>query len=93
MPLGETEGLSRALHSPAARWAALARDTAKMLAPYQSATFKAIGVNVEMARRPVKDDEEPVRYPSVASIRRELALRGLPPLADIIDGETIDEED
>jgi hypothetical protein len=74
------------------RWAVHACDTAKSLAPYQSPQLKAVGINLEMARRrAMNDDDEPVRYPTVKEIRRELALRGLPPLQHIIEAE-IDED-
>jgi hypothetical protein len=71
------------------RWATLARDTARMLAPYQTPQLKTVGVNVDLVRAGHIDDDEPITYPTVAQIRRELALRGLPPFKDVIEAEII----
>jgi hypothetical protein len=70
------------------RWAMHACEVAKWLAPYQSPTFKAIGINAEMRRHANDDDEAPVCYRTVKEIRAELARRGLPPLQHIIEAET-----
>jgi hypothetical protein len=77
-------------------WGLAAVDVAKALAPYQSPTFKAIGIafqNLLVAEQGGSsgDPDEPVRYPTVHEIRSELARRGLPPLRHLIEGTIIDE--
>ena len=58
------------------KWATLARDTVKMLAPYQTPQLRSIGVNFELVKnRTGRDEDEPVRYPTRKEIRRELALK------------------
>lgn len=76
----------------------LTKECAIALAPFQSPTFKAVAVTPAMMTG--KDylnangdfaSKEPVRYPTVAEIKRELAARGLPPLRDLLDAEIIEE--
>jgi hypothetical protein len=73
------------------KYAALAVECARSLAPYQSPTFKAVEISTAQQMGQVIDNDEPVKYPTVAEIRAELAARGLPPLRDILAVES--EED
>jgi hypothetical protein len=72
-------------------WALAAVDVAKALAPYQSPTFKAIGIAFQDQVMVEQGIDEPVRYPTLAEVRNELARRGLPPLKHLIEGTVIDE--
>jgi hypothetical protein len=81
-------------HSDEARfnkYAAIAMECARSLAPYQSPTFKAVQIAPAPERGRFIDDAKPVKYPTLAEIRAELAARGLPPLRDILAVES--EED
>lgn len=76
-------------------WAMAAVDVAKALAPYQSPTFKSIGIafqDVLVNEQGGGDPDEPVRYPTLEEIRHELARRGLPPLRHLIEGTVLREE-
>jgi hypothetical protein len=64
-------------------WALMAVDVAKALAPYQSPTFKAIGIAFQDQVVMEQGIDEPVRYPTLEEVRNELARRGLPPLRHI----------
>jgi hypothetical protein len=72
-------------------WGLAAVDVAKALAPYQSPTFKAIGIAFQDQVVAEQGIDEPVRYPTLAEVRNELARRGLPPLLHLIEGTVIDE--
>jgi hypothetical protein len=72
-------------------WALMAVDVAKALAPYQSPTFKAIGIAFQDQVVMEQGIDEPVRYPTLEEVRNELARRGLPPLRHLIEGTVIDE--
>jgi hypothetical protein len=72
-------------------WALMAVDVAKALAPYQSPTFKAIRIAFQDQVVAEQGIDEPVRYPTLAEVRNELARRGLPPLRHLIEGTVIDE--
>lgn len=75
----------------------LTKECATALAPFQSPTFKAVAVTPAMMTGKDGLDNgdfagrEPVRYPTIAEIKRDLAARGLPPLRDLLDAETIEE--
>jgi hypothetical protein len=75
-------------------WGLAAVDVAKALAPYQSPTFKSIGIAFQdvLVSEQGGGDDEPVRYPTLEEVRNELARRGLPPLRHLIESVVIDEQ-
>lgn len=74
------------------RWALHARETAAKLAPYQSATFRAIAIAPLRDERP--EGEVEVIH-TMEQLREQLVIRGVPPeqLARVLTHEAVVEGD